>query len=84
MPGIRDNSTDPSATGPEGVPLDAPDNTAPAIGPQAVSRMHRAEDDEAARTHSPEFSDENNIAIDDRVSGERWIPGVTKPPARPR
>jgi hypothetical protein len=37
--------------------------------------MHRAEDDEAARKRSPEFSDANTVAIDDRVSGERWIPG---------
>jgi hypothetical protein len=60
--------------GAEGVPVDAPDNTAPAISPQAVSRMPRAEDDRTTREHSPEFSDEQNIAIDDRVAGEAWIP----------
>ena len=60
--------------GPEGVPVDAPDNTAPAISPHAVSRMHRAEDDPEAWEHSPEYSDEQNRAIDDRTSGERWIP----------
>ena len=71
------NPTEPEPHGPEGVPVDAPDNMAPAISPQAVSRMHRAEDDEVARRNSPEFSDAQNIAIDDRVAGERWIPGVT-------
>jgi hypothetical protein len=72
-----DRPDEPEAQGPEGVPVDAPDNTAPAISPHAVSRMPRAEDDRATWEHSPEFSDEQNIAIDDRVSGERWIPGVT-------
>jgi hypothetical protein len=61
--------------GPEDVPVDAPDNSAPAISPHAVSRMHRAEDDEAARIESPEFSDRQSIAHDDRRSQERWIPG---------
>ena len=41
--------------------------------------MPRAEDDEIVRRDSPEFSDRKNIAIDDRVAGERWIPGVTDP-----
>jgi hypothetical protein len=44
--------------GPEGVPVDAPDNTAPAISPHAVTRMPRAEDDEETAAHSPDFSDE--------------------------
>jgi hypothetical protein len=70
---------EPEPLGPEGVPVDAPDNTAPAISPHAVSRMPRAEDDEIVRRNSPEFSDLNNQAIDDRVAGERWIPGVTDP-----
>ena len=64
----------------EGVPVDAPDNTAPAISPQAVSRMPRAEDDRLTWEHSPEFSDDQNIAIDDRVAGEAWIPGVSSEP----
>jgi hypothetical protein len=45
--------------GPEGVPVDAPDNTAPAISPHAVTRMPRAEDDEEVARHSPDFSDEH-------------------------
>jgi hypothetical protein len=48
--------------GPEGVPVDAPDNDAPAISPHAVSRMHRAEDDREALEHSPDFSDDRSIA----------------------
>ena len=71
----RDTELEPA--GPEGVPVDAPDNTAPAISPHVVSRMPRSEDDAKTREHSPEFSDDQNIAIDDRVAGEAWIPGVT-------
>jgi hypothetical protein len=41
--------------------------------------MPRAEDDEIVRRNSPEFSDAKNLEIDDRVAGERWIPGVTDP-----
>lgn len=67
--------TSPEPVGPEGVPVDTPDNSAPAISPQAVSRMHRAEDDTEARAGSPEFSDRQSIAHDDRRSQERWIPG---------
>jgi hypothetical protein len=48
--------------GPEGVPLDAPGNDAPAISPHAVSRMHRAEDDDEARGHSVDFTDERAVA----------------------
>lgn len=50
-------TTDTAARGAEGVPLDAPDNDAPAISPQAVSSTHRAEDDAAARAGSPDFSE---------------------------
>jgi hypothetical protein len=49
---------EPEPKGPEGVPVDAPGNTGPAISPHAVSRTHRAEDDDQAREHSPDFSDE--------------------------
>jgi hypothetical protein len=62
--------------GPEGVPVDAPDNDAPALSPHAVSRMHRAEDDEEAFAHSPEYSDTHNVANDDRREQERWLPGA--------
>lgn len=62
--------------GAEGVPVDAPDNTAPAISPQAVSRMPRAEADAEVRSNSPEFSDQQNRTVDDRVAGENWIPGA--------
>jgi hypothetical protein len=78
----REKNTDAGPVGPEGVPLDAPDNSAPAIGPHAVSRMPRAEDDPVTREHSPEFSDDSNIAIDDRVAGEAWIPGHAERPDR--
>lgn len=61
--------------GPEGVPVDAPDNDAPAISPHAVSRMHRAEDDRDAIENSPEFSDKGTIANDDRREQEGWLPG---------
>jgi hypothetical protein len=61
--------------GPEGVPVDAPDNDAPAISPHAVSRMHRAEEDPAAFAHSPEYSDERTVANEDRREQERWVPG---------
>lgn len=43
--------------GPEGVPVDAPDNDAPAISPIATSRMPRAEDDKIVFENSPEFND---------------------------
>jgi hypothetical protein len=62
--------------GPEGVPVDAPDNDAPAISPHAVSRMHRAEDDRETFEHSPEYSDERMIANEDRREQERWVPGA--------
>jgi hypothetical protein len=52
--------------GPEDVPVDAPDNDAPAISPHTVSRMHRAEDDRAAFENSPEYSDRRSEANDDR------------------
>ena len=61
---------------PAGVPVDAPDNTAPAISPQAVSRMHRAEDDGLAIARSPDFSDAARVP-DDRVSSSRWVPGIS-------
>jgi hypothetical protein len=51
-------SSKPGPRGAEGVPVDAPDNEAPAISPQAVSRMHRAEDDRIAIENSPEFTDQ--------------------------
>ena len=50
---------EPEPTGPEGVPVDAPGNTGPAISPHAVSRMSRAEDDEQVKRHSPDFTDEH-------------------------
>jgi hypothetical protein len=53
--------------GPEGVPVDAPDNDAPALSPLAVSRMHRAENDREAISHSVDFSDDRAVA-DDRIS----------------
>jgi hypothetical protein len=52
--------------GPEGVPVDAPDNDAPAISPPAVSRMHRAEDDREALQHSPDFTDDRSVTNEDR------------------
>ena len=52
------HTDEPEPTGPEGVPVDAPGNTAPAISPHAVSRMSRAEDDAQVKQHSPDFSDE--------------------------
>jgi HAD superfamily hydrolase (TIGR01509 family) len=61
---------------PAGVPVDAPGNTAPAISPQAVSRMHRAEDDPLAIAQSPDFSDAAQVP-DDRVSSSRWVPGIS-------
>ena len=61
--------------GTEGVPVDAPDNDAPAISPQAVSRMHRSEGDLEAFAGSPEYSDRRNIANEDRREQERWLPG---------
>ena len=51
--------------GPEGVPLDAPDNDAPAISPHAVSRTHRAEEDAEALEHSRDFRDERSVAHED-------------------
>ncbi|HUE88112.1 MAG TPA: hypothetical protein VMO26_18725 [Vicinamibacterales bacterium] len=65
----------PLPRGPEGVPVDAPDNDAPAVSPHAVSRMHRAENDREAIEHSPEFSDRHNITNEDRREQERWLPG---------
>jgi len=62
--------------------IDAPDNTAPPISPQAPSSMPRSEDDRMVRERSPEFSDRNEIAIDDRRDAERWIPGVAGAPVR--
>lgn len=64
----------PPAFGPEGVPIDAPDNDGPAISPHAVWRMHRAEDDPLAWDRSPEYTDLQNQAIEDRREQERWIP----------
>ncbi len=57
-------SSEPDPRGPEGVPVDAPDNDAPAISPHAVSRMHRAEDDPIAVENSPEFTDQPVIVRD--------------------
>ena len=68
--------------GPEGVPIDAPDNSAPALSPHAVSRMHRSEDDRSALEHSPEYSDHRNEAIEDRRPQERWLPGAPGSGAR--
>jgi hypothetical protein len=62
--------------GPEGVPVDAPDNDAPALSPHAVSRMHRSEDDGTAFAQSPEYSDQRTVANEDRREQERWLPGA--------
>ena len=76
------NRLDAEPLGPEGVPVDAPDNTAPAISPPAVSRMHRAEDDAAAIAQSPDFSDAAGVP-DDRLSAGQWLPGIsTRHPVR--
>lgn len=56
--------------GPEGVPVDAPDNDAPALSPLAVSRTHRAEDDRIARRRSPDFSDAQSVPHD---TGRRTV-----------
>jgi hypothetical protein len=55
--------------------VDAPGNEAPALSPHAVSRMHRAEDDDQAFAHSPEYSDHRTVANEDRREQERWLPG---------
>jgi hypothetical protein len=68
--------------GPEGVPVDAPDNEGPALSPHAVSRMHRAEDDDEAFAHSPEYSDTRTVANEDRREQERWVPGAPGSGAR--
>jgi hypothetical protein len=57
---------EPEPKGPCGVPVDAPDNEAPAISPPAVSRMPRAEDDEIIREHSRDFSDDAPPSATDR------------------
>lgn len=62
--------------------IDAPDNTAPPITPQAPSSMPRSEDDAIVRERSPEFSDRYSMAVDDRRDAERWIPGVAGGPVR--
>ena len=62
--------------GPEGVPVDAPDNDGPAISPHAVSRMHRAEDDGEAFAQSPEYTDTPHVAHDDRHGQEAWQRGA--------
>lgn len=71
--------------GPEGVPVDAPDNDAPALSPLAVSRMHRGEDDDEAFAHSPEYTDDRSVA-EDRRDHERhpdqWDPAT--PAGRPQ
>jgi hypothetical protein len=69
-------SPENSPRGPEGVPVDAPDNEGPAISPHAVSRMHRAEDDREAFEHSPEYTDQRQMANEDRREQERWVPGA--------
>ena len=56
--------------------MDAPDNDAPALSPHAVSRTHRAENDDQALGRSPDFSDERPVANDDRHQQERWLPGT--------
>lgn len=58
MTKLNPNSMNETPRGPEGVPVDAPGNTAPAISPHAVSRMSRAEDDDQTQAHSPEFTDQ--------------------------
>ena len=69
--------------GSQGTPLDSPDNSAPAISPPAVSRMHRAEDDEAAVAQSPDFSSDSSKVPDDRIGAGQWIPGIsTRHPVR--
>ena len=56
--GQEQRTGEDKARTPVGVPVDAPDNDGPAISPQAVSRMPRAEDDEFVRKHSRDFSDD--------------------------
>jgi len=58
--------------GPEGVPVDAPDNDAPALSPHAVSRMHRAEDDAEVFAHSPEFTDQPAPSPDRGREPQQW------------
>jgi hypothetical protein len=58
------------------VPVDAPDNEAPAISPHAVSRMHRAEDDRIAIENSPEFTDQPVIV---RNRGHEPAPPASVP-----
>lgn len=58
MTKLKPNNGEGSPRGPEGVPVDAPGNTAPAISPHAVSRMSRAEDDDLTQARSPEFTDQ--------------------------
>jgi hypothetical protein len=67
MAATKETPEEQTPIGPEGVPVDAPDNDAPAISPHAVSRVHRAEDDEKALEHSPDFSDDRTVP-DDRTS----------------
>ena len=61
------NQAELDPRGPEGVPVDAPDNDAPAVSPHSVSRLHRAEDDRKAIENSPDFSDAYRQSSDDRA-----------------
>ncbi len=60
----------PQPRGPEGVPVDAPGNDAPAISPHAVSRMPRAENDREVIEHSLDFTDDDAVAHDDGAGAE--------------
>ena len=60
----------PQPRGPEGVPVDAPGNDAPAISPHAVSRMHRAENDREVIERSLDFTDNHAGAHDDGAGAE--------------
>jgi hypothetical protein len=63
-------------TGPEGVPVDAPGNDAPALSPHAVSRTHRAENDATAISRSPDFTDDrggaDNRHVQQREPADRY------------
>jgi hypothetical protein len=61
--------------GPEGVPVDAPDNDAPALSPHAVSRMPRAEDDAEVFANSPEFTDQPALPTDRGREPQQWVSG---------
>jgi hypothetical protein len=81
------NSTKPGKkgpTGPEGMPVDAPGNDGPALSPHAVSRMHRAEDDEQAMAGSPDYTDDRSVAHETPHEARREAEGWQQPPTTGR